>query len=232
MNKDKIIREDLLKRYCQGECSEEEFLWLEQEMERLPYIKFRIDEMKLEMAKAAEFDSFREFFDFFYPKLMAHACRYINDESAKDVVQEVFISYWEKKDTINVTNIQSYLYRWVQNSCLNILKHNVMANDVHTRIAEKRIAVFSLEEDNNDSLRNLYTKDVYDIVETSLQKLPPRSAEACRLFLFKDLAQKEISAKMNISLRTVETHIHRAFSFLRKDLSDLFFLIIFILFNK
>ena len=232
MEKEREISDDLLKKYCAGLCDSKDLAWLEAAIKNSPFLKLRVDELRLEIAKDTEQTSFKDFFDFFYPKLMAHACRFVNEESAKDVVQEVFVNYWEKKEAIEANNIQSYLYKWVQNNCLNIIKHNGIAGDVHSRIAEKRIEAFDLSPDSNDSLRNLYTKDVHEMIEASLQKLPPRTAEACRLFLFQDMAQKEIGKKMEISLRTVETHIHKAFVFLRKDLHDLVFLLFLFYFNK
>ncbi|SMO57635.1 RNA polymerase sigma-70 factor, ECF subfamily [Saccharicrinis carchari] len=226
------ISDELLKRYCKGLCDKNELAWIEEEIKKTPHLKLRVDELNLEIAKEIEMTSFKEFFDFYYPKLMAHACRFIDDDSAKDVVQEVFVNYWEKRKTIQAKNIQAYLYRWVQNNCLNIIRHNNVAGDVLTRIATKRIEAFQLSSDNNESLQNLYTKDIYETIEASLEKLPPRTAEACRLFLFQDLAQKEISEQMDISVRTVETHIYKGFLFLRKDLSDIFFLLFLLYFNK
>ena len=56
---------------------------------------------------------FKSFFECFYPKLMALACRFVDEHVAKDLVQDVFASYWEQKKLIDADNIQSFLYKWL-----------------------------------------------------------------------------------------------------------------------
>ncbi len=52
------------------------------------------------------------------------ACRMLGDKGkAEDVVQEVMLSLWEKRKTLKVqTNYKAFLYRTVQNKCLDKLK--------------------------------------------------------------------------------------------------------------
>lgn len=157
---------------------------------------------------------------------MSLACRFVDDESAKDIVQEVFATYWEQKEIIEANYIHSYLFKCVQNRCLNYLKHRMIVNEAHISIAEQRIESLGTDSDANDTLRNLITRDVYEVVESSVRKLPPRCAEAFRLCFFHDLPQKEVAVIMNISLRTVETHIRQAVTFLKTDLHDLLLLIL------
>lgn len=180
----------------------------------------------MSQVKAGDLNAFKNFFEFFYPKLMALACRFVSDETAKDIVQEIFATYWEQKESIEADNIHSYLFKCVQNKCLNYLKHEMIVDEAHIRIAEQRILSISSSSDSNDTLQNLITRDIYEVVESSVQKLPPRCAEAFRLCFFHDLPQKEVAVIMNISLRTVETHIRNAVAFLKTDLHDLLLLIL------
>lgn len=183
-------------------------------------------QLNIPLVKAGNLTAFKTFFEFFYPKLMALACRFVNDEAAKDIVQEVFTTYWEQKGTIDADNIHSYLFKCVQNRCLNYLKHEMIVDEAHIRIAEQRIESLCIDSDSNETLQNLITRDVYEVIESSVQKLPPRCAEAFRLCFFHDLPQKEVAVIMNISLRTVETHIRQAVTFLKTDLHDLLLLIL------
>ncbi len=52
------------------------------------------------------------------------ACRMLGDKGrAEDVVQEVMLSLWERRKTLKVqTNYKAFLYRTVQNKCLDKLK--------------------------------------------------------------------------------------------------------------
>jgi RNA polymerase sigma-70 factor (family 1) len=181
---------------------------------------------EIDKIKAGDTQAFRSFFVYFYPKLMSHACRFVDQDVAKDLVQDVFTLYWEQKQTINPSNITSFLYKCVQNKCLNYLKHETVVEGYEERIklAEARIA-YSNANLNNDNWERIVERDLKDVVESSLTKLPPRSAEAFRLCFFHDLPHKEVAKIMSISSRTVETHIRRAVGFLRTDLHDLMLLI-------
>lgn len=182
----------------------------------------------VEKIKQGDPAAFRDLFKCFYPKMMALACRFVDEQIAKDLVQEVFTSYWEQKSLVEVENIQSLLYKCVQNNCLNYLKHQTIVEEYASRIriAEARIAFLDEETDTNDVLKQVMEHDLREQIDLSVNKLPPKTAEAFRLCYYRDLSHKEIADMMNISVRTVETHVRNAVLFLRKDLKDLLVLLI------
>lgn len=159
--------------------------------------------------------------------MMALACRFVDDQIAKDLVQDVFASYWEQKEYIEADNIRSFLYKWLQNRCLNYIKHQRIVEDYESRvrIAEARIAFLDTGTDTNDVFRQVVAQDLREQIDLSLTKLSPKTAEAFRYCYFRDLSHKEIATIMNISVRTVETHIRHAILILREELKDLFILL-------
>lgn len=179
--------------------------------------------------KAGDQTAFKTFFVFFYPKLLALACRFVDKHIALDLVQDVFTLYWEQKEKIDALNIQSFLYKCVQNKCLNHLKHEQVENQYEARIqiAESRVTYMNAHLNNNDTWKRLVARDLKDVVESSLKKLPPRCAEAFRLSFFHDLPHKKVAQMMDISHRTVETHIRQAVNFLRTDLHHLLLLLFY-----
>lgn len=119
-------------------------------------------EAKIDIEKVRKGDhaAFKTFFECFYPKLMALACRFVDEQVAKDLVQEVFTSYWEQKKVIQPDNIQSFLFKWLQNSCLNHIKHQMIVDEYEScvRIAEARIAFWGESTDSNDVLKSIIRK--------------------------------------------------------------------------
>lgn len=173
-------------------------------------------------------EEFKKFFELLYPKLMALACRFVDEYVAKDLVQEVFASYWERKDSIRANNIQSFLYRWLQNSCLDYIKHQMVVEDyeLKIRMTEARIKFISQTTDTNDIIKQVISQDIREVIEASVIKLPPRCAQAFRLCYYHDMSYKEIAEVMNISHRTVEVHVQQAIKLLRKELKSLFILLL------
>lgn len=170
-----------------------------------------------------KYASFRVLFEQFYPKLMSLARRYVDEDTAKDIVQEVFVSYWEKKDELQIEKIHSFLYKWVQNKCLDHIKRQTVIEEhaSRVRIAEARLEYIENTTDNNEALNHILAKDLWELVDRSIDKLPPKCKVAFRLSFFSEMTYKEIGDALDISPRTVEKHVQKAISFLRTKLDKL-----------
>ncbi len=60
----------------------------------------------------------------YYPSLILYATRLVGEEDAEDVVQDVFVELWRRKNSIEIGDqIQAFLYRAVYTRALNVLKH-------------------------------------------------------------------------------------------------------------
>ncbi len=177
----------------------------------------------IERIKQGDEKAFASFFTLFYPKLMALACRFVDEYTAEDLVQEVFASYWEKKESIEAERLQSFLYKWLQNRCLDYLKHRMVVNDyqAEVRLAEMRMAFLAEPADTDDVLQHLASRQVMELLEEAIRKLPAKCSEAFRLCYLHDLSHKEIAGIMHISVRTVEGHIRQGLNHLRLHLKNI-----------
>jgi RNA polymerase sigma-70 factor (family 1) len=165
---------------------------------------------------------FKQLFESLYPKLMGLACRFVDEETAKDLVQEVFMNYWEQQDT-GIVNVESYLYKSTQNKCLNCLKHRSIMDGYAQQlgIAQARIDYLTRIADDNELFRQISNQNLLEIIESSVEKLPPKCGEAFRLCYFHEMTCKETAEIMGISPRTVEGHVQKAVAQLREDLKPI-----------
>ena len=177
----------------------------------------------MQKVKQGDEDAFRRFFNALYPRLMRLACRFVDDEEAKDLVQDVFVDYWEQKHTMEIDNTASYLYKSIQNKCLNHIKHQAVVEGyaAQVKIAQERIDYLARNTDENELFRQVSDRNLRELIEASVKKLPPKCQEAFRLCYFYDMTCKEAAAQMELSPRTVEGHIQKALAFLREDLHPL-----------
>ena len=55
--------------------------------------------------------------------MCAYAVSFVSqDDIAEDIVTDVFLKLWEKRETLNITvSVSSYLFQSVKNSCINYL---------------------------------------------------------------------------------------------------------------
>ncbi len=182
------------------------------------------ESINIDKLKKGDTEAFHDFFIDFYPRLMAFACRFVEQQTAGDLVQDVFLVYWEQRKTIRTDNIQAFFYKTLRNKCLDYLKHQAVVDDYEARIriAEKRIAFIEETTDINEVFLSIANQDILEQIEASVDKLPEKCAQVFRLCYFHDIPQKEVAGILDISLRTVESHVRRAVLFLRNDLSKLF----------
>lgn len=180
-------------------------------------MKYNID---IEKLKSGDLYEFRCFFDLLYPKLLSLGTRFVSEEVAEDMVQDVLTMYWEHKQTIDANNLQSYLYKTLQNKCLNHIKHQEVEEkySLHLSIAQDRLAYINTHKDENDIFKQITAKEFKQKIELELCKLPPRVALAFRLCFFEDMSHKEVAETMEISVRSAETYIYEAITTLRKQL--------------
>lgn len=175
---------------------------------------------------------YKKFFTYYYPKLMGFACRFVDRSTAEDIVQEVFLYVWENREVMQLTRPLSFLFKNVQNKCLNYLKHKMVVEsyEAEIRIAKKRLLYIMETTDGNAVYSRVIEQDVSAILKQALEKLSPKCAKACYLYYFRDYSVKEIAEILEVSPRTVEGYFYRALITLRKELKDIL-LTIFLLYS-
>ncbi|MFA5329585.1 MAG: RNA polymerase sigma-70 factor [Prolixibacteraceae bacterium] len=163
--------------------------------------------------------NFKDFFDVYYPELTVFASRYISNLNAcEDIVQEVFISFWEKKKTFpNVIAVKAFFYTSTRNSCLDFIKHSKVED-------RYRIQNMKGVEVSESFLEEVIRKEAYSEIYREINKLPEMGKKVLLLALH-DNSNEQIAESLNITINTVKTHKARAYKFLRKNLNE--FLLLF-----
>lgn len=160
----------------------------------------------------------------YYPALCKSLYRILKDVSlAEDIVQEVFLKVWDKRHTIELNEAsQAYLYRSCYNTALNFLKQQKTSGELGS-LHE----TLSSGEDAESPLTYLETES---IILESIEALPPQSRRVFSLSRFEMLSYKEIAARLDISVKSVEKHMSIALQRLRESLKDyLYALLVFLL---
>ncbi|HMQ45994.1 MAG TPA: RNA polymerase sigma-70 factor [Saprospiraceae bacterium] len=136
------------------------------------------------------------------------------EQKAKEIVLDVFTKLWNRKDEISTdTQLKSYLFIAVRNRALDYFrqaqlhqKRQANVQVFYTEISESPEEGFICEE---------FTK----AVELAINNLPPQGQYIFRLSRERNLKYREIAEELSISIKTVETHMRRAFIQLREELS-------------
>lgn len=165
--------------------------------------------------------AFDELYKLHYPALRTYAGMLLRDEEAEDVVQDVFLNVWLRKEGLDDSlSFKSYLFRSVYNTTLNIIKHR-RYTDNYRSIYEKGIEEMAYDyydPDSCDVIRRLYLYEMQADIDSAINSLPPKCRDVFSLSYLQDMPSKEISEKLGISLRTVDNHIYAALKQLREKL--------------
>jgi RNA polymerase sigma-70 factor (ECF subfamily) len=143
--------------------------------------------------------------------------RYLkNNEEAEEIVQEVFTKLWENRHNLNPDlSFSGYL--------LTITK-NTIFNDNRKRVNHQAYCEYVinfLHKNMRDLEREIICQDLMNKVNQSIDSLPPKRQEIFKLSRLGGLSHKEISKKLAISEKTIETHMRLAFKDLKREIEPL-----------
>ena len=151
-----------------------------------------------------------------YVKLTLYANRFLNDiDISKEIASDSLTFLWEKRGTLSfTTSVTVYLYKMVQNKCLNHIKHQRIENEYVNYMIRNKLLDEIPEHDTNP----YHEKELAEQIRQAIDTLPEKCKLVFEMSRFEYLKNKEIAERLNISQNTVERHITIALEKLRKSL--------------
>lgn len=158
--------------------------------------------------------AFDDLFRSHYKYLVTIAYGYTKDyNKSKDLAQEVFLDIWKRREKIEIkTSLRGFLRRAVINQALSANKKNKHDSE----ISNEAMHVST----DADAHRNVEMNELNQKIQSIVESMPDRCREIFKLSRFENLSHKEISAKLNISVKTIENQITKALKMLRKGLKE------------
>jgi len=183
------------------------------------------DYFLLEKLKKGDSKAYSFLMDSYYKRLCGYANSLTNDiAKSEDIVQNIFVKIWVNRKKISSDiQIKNYLYKSVYNEFIDQYRKNkplVYLEKKHIK------AVNQIVNEKDGLLDNLILK-----LDSEINKLPKKCKNIFLLNKKDGLTHTEIADYMNISVKTVEGHMSRAFKILNDSLGCKIKKILFILFN-
>ncbi len=180
----------------------------------------------IEHLKKGDENAYAYIVNMYHKPLYVYALSLVNDKaSAEDIIQNVFLKTWEFRTHLNPNySIKNFLYKTTYNEFINQY-HKIKAVSVLERSYVE--ALNEVVEDNDDKL----LESKIAIVTKGITHLPPKCKETFLLSKKDGLTNIEIAEYMNISIKTVEGHLTKAYNLLRNSISDQLKGLFFLLFN-
>lgn len=146
-------------------------------------------------------------------KLLRFATQLLKDEDeAKDVVQDVFLKLWQKRDELEkVENIEAFTMRMTRNRCLDVIR------------AGKTIPISAetdrrMKEETVDVHKHVEFTESANQIKKLINQLPDLQRTVMYLRDIEQLSYDEIAETTELQLNAIRVNLSRA----RKKVRDEF----------
>ena len=154
---------------------------------------------------------FCELFDSYSKKLYQIARRHVSASDAEDIVQELFLEIWKKRDEIEVKDSwEKYLYAVLKYRIIRFLNEK---NEMEESLREALQEIGSRDE-------MLTFEQLYAKMEAAIELLPGARKTILQKRYFENMRIKDIAKELRISQETVREQLKRAKLLLHRELKD------------
>ncbi|MDR0547514.1 MAG: RNA polymerase sigma-70 factor [Dysgonamonadaceae bacterium] len=168
----------------------------------------------LKALKEGDVNAFEAIFQKYNAKIYHFAAATLYDKTlAEDITQNVFLSLWEHRQTIDPEkNFSAYLYTIAKNMVFRETEKMFLAFR-YEEILKTRFR----EEDNSDEA-NIDAQSLEELILQLINQLPEARKKVFLLRFKSDLSNKEIAQTLSISEENVEMQVRRSLDYIRKHL--------------
>ena len=163
--------------------------------------------------------AFSSLYKRYWEKAYVTAARKLDDkELAKEIVHDIFLDLWKRRQELVVTHFSAYLNKAVNYRIINAL------------IQRKDNFFFDLLDNPQQSFYEadlaIREKELIDLVSSWIEVLPEKRREIFVKYYFQHLTTEEIASSMQISRKTVQNQLSLSIQYLRAHYGHLLSLVI------
>jgi RNA polymerase sigma-70 factor (family 1) len=136
-------------------------------------------------------------------------------EDAKDVVQDIFIDLWLKKEALQaIRDIKPYLYVLARNQVITAYRRK------NVQLRNESLLFEGLNTLDHSAEENTIAKELYAQINEIVEQLPETTRQCYHLSKNEGKRNGEIADLLNISEKTVRNNLSEALKRLKSHLSQ------------
>lgn len=166
--------------------------------------------------KCSEKQAFKQLYEKYAPRIYHFSQSYLkNLNDSEELVQNVFLKIWEKRCTLDTSqNIKAFVFKIAVNTIYDFIRRKNIEN------AFADYARLNFKTDENFTWHAVIYAEMEERLQELVAKLPEQQQKIFQLSKMEGLDNEEIAQFLKLSKRTVENHLYRALSFLKKHLNS------------
>lgn len=171
------------------------------------------DDLLLRLLQTSDEHAFRELYQRYWKKLFTTACYKLKSkEAAEEIVQNIFVSLWEKRATLQIDSLEDYLYIAVKYKVINYVESLMVR-----QAGQKQLAGNTTDESTEATIM---INDLHAAIQQALKQLPAKTREVFTMSRFERCSVREIARHMGLTEKAVEYHITQSLKLMRVSLKD------------
>ncbi len=159
--------------------------------------------------------AFKAIYDHFWHKLYVTALKKTqSNEIAEELVQEIFSKLWERRQSVQIDNLERYLFTALKYAIISHIR--LVIKTRQNEDIDAHADTFATHLDNDMQS----TWDLQTALDQALRFLPEKTRLIFEMSRYEELPHREIASQLDISEKAVEYHITQALKLLRVQLKD------------
>ena len=176
------------------------------------YINNNSDEAILSLIHHRKEEGMKKLIDQYFTEFFQYAIKLTGDEEeTKDIIQTVFLDFWELKQVNKIKNLKGYLFKMIKSQVFKLWSQRKNINELLERY----------NEINYCKQQDASAKIEFDEFNSEVQKIIDLLPNSCRhifeLSKFEELPLDVIASRLNISKQTVKNQLTKANAILRNQ---------------
>jgi RNA polymerase sigma-70 factor (family 1) len=175
--------------------------------------------------KSGSEKAFKMIMDQWYSRLFNFASGYLNnDENTKEVLQDVFLQLWDHRSKlIDNTILNAYLFTLTRNRCIDLIRKERLIMQFRTdKQEEYRRLTENFDALSDPILENIFAMEIQDEINRAVKGLPEQCRKVFTMSRLNGLNNKKISESLELSEKTVESHLTKALKVIKLALEQKF----------
>lgn len=182
------------------------------------------DAKQLLLLRAGDKAAFEQIYNRFRSKLYRAALNKVRtDENAMEIVQEIFLDLWYRREHVVIADLEKYLYSAVRNKVLNFYKKEFQKKHYAETIQS------DYSDESSETEEEIAYKELSEAMLSCIGNLPEKTRTIFELNRLQSKSSEEIAQTLGIPRRTVEYHITQSLKALRISLKDYLLIMLYIL---
>ena len=181
----------------------------------MTFTRHNTDHELLEALGNDDRDAFRELFNRHWRAVhvMAYA-RVRSREVTEEIVQDLFISLWDKRSSQSIQNLPAYLFQAVKFKALNYIESRL--------VQEKYWSYYRnfIPQNEESTQSTVEFDDLMEALEQGLETLPEKSKKVFRLHRLEGWSVSQIASALNLSEKAIEYHLTQSVKKMRVHLKN------------